>query len=109
MMEHKQAAAGRWNELSLIEQMANVGCEVERAISWRKRGNDDYSQKAFKRVLELLTLTIVDLKNKNRLKELTRAREALIDYFFGDNLFLSSDRLWKKYFYPFFFAARINK
>ncbi len=33
--QHKDLAAGRWSQLSLIEQMANIGSEVERALNWR--------------------------------------------------------------------------
>ena len=108
MIQHKQLAAGRWKKLSLVEQLANVGSEIERAISWRKKKNRVYGQKAFERAVELLTFSIIDPKNKNRLKELTRLREVLIDYFFGENLFSSSDKLWRSYFYPFNWAARIN-
>jgi hypothetical protein len=31
---HKELAAGRWLEFSFMEQMANIGSEVERAIKW---------------------------------------------------------------------------
>jgi len=88
--------------------MANIGSEVERAISWRNKDNDSYSRKAAERALELLFLTIADLKNRNRLKELTRLHEVLVDYFFGQNQYSSSDLLWRKYFYAFNYAARIN-
>jgi len=103
--QHQELAAGRWKELSLIEQMANVGSEVERALSWRKR-NPEYSRKAFERALELLDLTIADQKNVHRLKEILRVREALIDYFVFDNTYGSTDESWKKYFFAFAYAAR---
>lgn len=105
--QHKQLAAGRWLKLTFMEQMANIGSEVERTISWKNKGNNDYSQKAFERALELLDLTIGDIKNKSHLKELTRLREALVDYFLFDNQFSSSDQLWRNYFYSFNFAARL--
>ena len=107
--QHKKLEAGRWNNLSLVEQMANLGSEIERSILWRKTGKKIYGQKAFERGLELLALTIADPKNKTRLKELTRLREALIDYFLGQNTFSSTDKLWQKYFYAFNYAARINR
>jgi hypothetical protein len=31
---HKQLTAGRWQRLSLMEQLANVGSEVGRAARW---------------------------------------------------------------------------
>jgi len=48
---HRELAAGRW-----FEQMANIGSEIERTISWRGR-NEKNSTTAFKRGLELLDLT----------------------------------------------------
>lgn len=105
--EHKQLAAGRWCKLNFLEQMANIGSEIFRTISWRNK-NKEYSGKAFERALELLDLTIADAKNKSRLKELARLREVLVDYFYFDNQFFSSDQLWQNYFYPFNFAARLK-
>lgn len=104
-MQHKQLSEGRWFELSFFEQMANIGSEIERAISWKNK-NKDFSNKAVDRALELLFLSIDDRKNKPRLKELTRVYESINDYFYGDNIFKSSDSLWQKYFYNFAYAVR---
>jgi hypothetical protein len=86
--------------------MANIGSEVERAILWKEK-NQEFSKQAFYRSLELLSLTIDDPKNKQRLKELTRLYGVLVDYFDGDNQHQSSDKLWRSYFYPFNYAARL--
>ena len=107
-VQHRELAAGRWFELGLVEQLANVGSEVERAIGWRDRGNSAYSIRAVERALELLFLTIADPGNRHRLKELTRLKEALADYFYSGNRFGSSDALWRKYFYAFGYAARLR-
>lgn len=106
--QHPTLAAGRWQKLSFMEQMAHIGSEVERAVLWEEKQNKAYSQKAFERALELLSLTIADQKNKKRLKELTRLYELLVDYFYGENQFSSSALLWRKYFYPLTYAARIR-
>lgn len=105
---HQDLASGRWQKLNFYEQMANVGAEVGRAIKWRKEKDLKASQNAFFRALELLDFTIGDPKNKKRLKELTRAREALVDYFFGKNIYSSTDEVWEKYFYAFGWAARVS-
>lgn len=105
-IEHKNLAAGGWAELSLVEQMANIGSEVERAIKWKEKGNNDYSQKAFFRSLELLSFSLDCQKNGARLRELARLYEALVDYFKGENIFGSSVKLWRNYFYAFNFSAR---
>jgi len=104
--QHKQLANGRWLEFSFSEQMANIGSEVERAISWRNKDKEDFSQRAYERALELLGLTIGDKKNLKRLKELARLREALNDFFVFDNQYNSTDRSWQNYFLGFNFAAR---
>lgn len=109
MIMHKDLAAGRWFELSLMEQLANVGSEIERTILWKKKGNLEYSQKAFERGLELLDLTISDPKNKLRLREITRAREALVDHFVFDNEYASTDEIWHNYFYSFNYAAAMQR
>ncbi len=109
--QHKQLAGGRWFELTFIEQLANVGSEVERTISWRNKGNKDYSNLAFERALELIDLTLQDPRNRMypRLKEVARVREALADYFMGENQYCSTDELWQKYFYAFSFAAQMGR
>ena len=108
-MIHKSLASGRWFQLSLIEQLANVGCDVERTIQWKKRGELDCSNQAFDRALELLDLTIADPKNKGRLKEILRVREALLDYFVGNNEYNSTDESWQNYFYAFNWADALQK
>jgi len=104
--QHKDLAAGRWSQLSFLEQMANIGSEVERALSWRMKRNQDYSQKAFERALELVDLSLGSVAGMARLKELARLREALVDFFTGSNEFVSTETSWKKYFLPFVYAAR---
>lgn len=107
--QHRELAAGRWKEFPFLEQMANIGSEVERAIRWREKGNLDYSRQAFYRALELMELTIGDEKNKKRLKELARVREFFIDWFAFDNIYHSTASSWRSYFYPFTFAARRSR
>ena len=104
--QHKQLQNGKWHALSLSGQLANIGSEVFRAINWKKKNNSEYSQLAFYRCLELIDLTISDAKNSTRLKEIARLREALADYFIGDNKYASSEILWEHYFLPFNYLAR---
>lgn len=91
--QHKELAAGRWFTLSFMEQMANIGSEVERAISWKNKNNNEYSRMAINRGLELLELTKSDGRNVKRLKELAKLYEVLVDYFYFDNSYSSSDEL----------------
>jgi hypothetical protein len=104
--QHQQLADGRWFELSFFEQMANVGSEIERTISWKNKNNPDYSRQAFFRGLELIDLTISDIKNQSRLREITRTREALVDYFVYDNEYHSNNKQWQNYFNYFLWKVR---
>lgn len=96
----------RWCQFSLVEQMANIGAEVGRAINWRKKGKEEIWKNAFYRALELIDFTVDDPKNKNSLKEILRVRELLVDYFAGENIYHSTDKDWEKYFYYFNYSAR---
>lgn len=65
----------RWEKLSLVGQLANIGSEVYRAITWFRKNEPKDFQLAFERALELFDLTIEDKRWKHRLKEICRARE----------------------------------
>ncbi len=106
MTMHKDLAAGKWFQLSFCEQMANVGSEIERAISWRSKGRSDFSGRAFERALELLDLSVADGKNRLRLGELLRVREALADHFVFENSYQSTADSWRRYFGAFLRAVR---
>lgn len=106
--QHKELAAGRWNQLPFLEQMANIGSEVERALNWQAKNNDLYCREACERALELMDLTLEGACSFARLKELSRAREAMVDYFFGTNQYRSTEGSWRKYFSCFTYAARKN-
>lgn len=105
-LQHKNLAEGRWESLPFIEQMANIGSEVERALHWKAKQHHDYSHKAFERALELIDLTLDSAKGLSRLRELARMREAMVDFFTGSNQFKSTEALWKRYFLAFSYAAR---
>ena len=107
--QHRDLADGRWRTLSLLEQLANTGSEVERALNWAAKGHSEYSAKAFDRTLELLELTIADPKNRFRLKELTRLREVLLDYFLGPNDFGSTPAAWHSYFHAFGMGVALQR
>lgn len=95
--------------MSFLEQMANIGSEVERALNWRARNNAGYSQQASGRALELLDLTLDSVKTRARLKELARVREAMVDYFYETNRYKSSETSWRNYFSNFTYAARKDR
>lgn len=102
---HANLAAGRWQTMSLMEQLANVGSDVARALRWQGK-NPGLSEKAFIRALELLDLTIGDARWNGRRKELTRARELLCDAMCGGSTYNSDLASLDRYFLHFAVAAR---
>jgi hypothetical protein len=105
-LAHRDLAAGRWNELSLLEQLGHVGSEVERACKWKEKNNPDYCRRAVERALELLDLTLACPKHRLRLREIARTREVLVDFFYGDNQYRTSREQWSRYFLPFAVAVQ---
>lgn len=103
-----ESFAHRWHHMSLVEQMGNIGSEVDRIASWKKKGNEEYAIKALHRSLDLFDLTIADPRWKNRLKEIVRAREFLCDLYVGDNTYNFTAEYFNRYFLAFAAAARNN-
>jgi len=108
---HKNlTGSGMWYQMTLAEQLGNVGSEVSRIISWQKKGNEEYSKQAFYRALELLDLTIKDKRWQGpKLKELCRLREVLCDSFLGGYSYNTPLEFFQKYFDQFAFVACKNK
>ena len=108
---HKQAAAGRWWQLSLCEQLGNVGSEVSRALRWRSR-NRRIARGAIERALELMDLTLADPRYRSsvtRLRELARTREVLVDFLLGSNEYRSTDESLNRYFDAYALAATLAR
>ncbi|MFH1226210.1 MAG: hypothetical protein V1684_02930 [bacterium] len=106
---HGDLADGLWQQLTLMEQLGNIGSEISRALSWQAKGDQEQAVKALDRGLELFDLTIADPRWQKRLKEILRAREVVCDYFFGDNQYRSAPESLDKYFLYFGLAARSGK
>ena len=103
---HAELASGGWAKYNLMEQLGNVGSDVDRAIRWKQKGNEAYFQNAVDRAIELMDLTIMDHRWKKSLKELCRARDVICDYFLGKNEYGSTPESISKYFYHYALAAR---
>ncbi len=105
---HKNLATGRWNELSLIEQLGNIGSEVSRAQNWKDKDEKIFNA-AVDRALELFELTLRDQRWRGRLKEIGRAREVFCDAILGGKEYGSTLESLNKYFLDFAMAARIKQ
>lgn len=106
--QHKTLVAGRWKNLSFLEQMANIGSEVERTISWKEKGNVEYSQKAFIRSIELLNMTLGSDLTPPQRREVARVREIWTDFIRYSNQYRSNKEQWRKYFLQLLLAYKMK-
>ncbi len=100
-MLHKTLAEGRWFELTLPQQFANIGSEVHRLIVAHKKNDMPRFNAAFDRALELIDLTLADPRWKTGYKEIARVREVLCDIYFGDNQYDTTPEDLDDYFFKF--------
>jgi len=105
-MIHRELYSGKWAQMSLMEQLANVGSEVSRASKWKKKQNENYAQNSFERALELIDLTILHASRYSAIKELCRTREEMCKHFYESDA--EEFEKLNRYFLPFALAARKN-
>ena len=104
---HRNAAAGGWERLELVEQLGNVGSEVERAIRAHEAGRVGRFESALGRALELFDLTAADRRWRGqRCQEILRAREEFCRLFFDPEVTPHSAGGLRRYFFGFAWAAR---
>ncbi len=104
---HQNAAAGGWARLELVEQLGNVGSEVERTIRARETGRADRFESALERALELFDMTAADPRWRgHRCQEILRAREEFCRLFFDADAPPDSADSLRRYFFGFAWSAR---
>ena len=91
----------RWFNMPVGMQISNIGSEVERAIKWKKRGDLQKAENFCKKAIEFWRLSEADPKNKHRCGEFECAIEELQDYFLGDNIYQTNDRILERYYNSF--------
>lgn len=102
-----ELAAGRWQTLSIVEQLANTGSEVERTIRAHESGRLDRRDNAMRRARELLDLTAADARWRGRRRrEVLRAREYFCRPVFDPEIESDAGEFLRKYFLAFAVAAR---
>lgn len=100
----------RWDRFNLVEQLANVGSEVDRTIrAWRARNTVRY-EFAQSRALALFDLTATDPRwHGLRRREILRAREEFCRLFHDPDVDPSSAEGLQRYFLAFAVAARAGR
>ncbi len=104
-LQHAELGDGKWDTFTLVEQLAHIGSEVNRALNWKQKNRPEIARGAFERSLELFDFTLNSRVHQNRMTEVARARECWVDYFAGTNEYVSTEASWKKYFLQFADAA----
>ena len=107
-MSSYQISRERWAQLSIFEQMGNIGSEVGRAIKAQRSGKADRASKAIDRALDLFDATTEVLVSKKspRTKEVLRARNEFLRLFY-DGTFEADAANLERYFMQFATAARL--
>ena len=108
MSLHKNLAMGKWQKLSLAEQLGNIGSEVGRAKQWLNRDEKLYNN-TIERTLELFDLTLADHRWRGRLQEIARSREVFCDAITGGKEYKSSLKDLEKYFFHFALLSQYKK
>lgn len=107
MTTHADLASGGWAALSLVEQLANVGSEVDRAIAARTAQRPDRFERALARALELFDMAAGDHRWRGpRRREILRAREEFCRLFFDHESPPDAVRTLAAYFLQFAVLAR---
>lgn len=100
-------SARRWNTLALVDQLAHVGSEVDRAIRAHEAHNRTRFDGALSRALELFDITAADDRWRGvRRREILRARSEFCRLFFDDSVPPDSAAGLSRYFLQFAIAAR---
>lgn len=107
---HRDLASGRWETLSPVEQLGNLGSEVDRTIRARQRADREAFDRALDRALELFDLTLADSRwSTSRRRELARAREEFCGLFFGGGEVSFEAGRVSAYFMQFALLARRDR
>lgn len=101
----------RWSKLSIFEQMGNIGSEVGRSITAKRRGDDEAFDGALDRALDLFNATAEVLVEQHspRVREVLRARDQYLQLFYGDTDSFDDAPALEKYFMQFAIAARSQR
>ncbi len=88
-------------ERNLKFYLANMGIEVERMFQFRYKDNEKFFW-SVQRFLDLFS-QVVKLASNSRKSEILKLKEVVLDYFFWDNIYKSTEKSLKNYFKIFYF------
>jgi hypothetical protein len=106
--QHRELAGWRWSSSSLAEQLGKVVSEVSRAVSSPTR-HPQRTEAVRYRALELIDLTLGDPRHPGslaRLREVSRLRNVVADFFARPNTYGSTAASLQNYLDACAVAAR---
>lgn len=106
---HQQLAAGRWLQMSLAEQIGNIGSEFSRARNAEQRQDDEQRNKALERAIDLIDLTLACPYHWTRLKEINRLRELTASQYIKSDEYQVTLQELEDYTLPFALLARSRR
>src|SRR3989338_6753069 len=74
---HKSITQDKWNQYPKRNQILMIASEIGRAKSWIVKSDFNKAKDCYLRAIELLDMTVGDLKWRNGWKELLRFKELL--------------------------------
>lgn len=97
----------KWAALSVFDQMGNIGSEVGRSLSAKRKGDEKAAEAAVVRALDLFDATTEAwlVVSPPKTKELLRAKEQYLAAYLNP----SKDNGIENYFMQFAIAARLNR
>lgn len=109
-MNDYQVDRERWAQMTIFEQMGNIGSEVGRTIKARRADDEQRFWGALSRALDLFEATIDELvkQKSGRVREVLIARDQFLNLYFGTAP-KNDDQKIEKYFMQYAIAARLNR
>lgn len=95
----------RWSQLSIYEQLGNIGSEVGRAMNALRRDDELSLHGAYYRGLDLIDATVESWASEGRRRELLRARELFVTAVESKTI----DNRLDNYFMQYAIAARLTR
>ncbi|MBT6842821.1 MAG: hypothetical protein HOA17_03365 [Candidatus Melainabacteria bacterium] len=99
-----------WGTMTLLEQLGNIGSEVERYASWKSKAKLERANNAFYRAVDLFNASLNDERwPLYRKKEIGRLKESFCDTVYGAKLYGAPIEYFQKYFLQCAIAAKNTK
>lgn len=99
-----------WHNMTLAEQLGNIGSDYDRALRWKTKGNAKMVEGALTRALEQIDLSLSDPRWAGpRRREIARLRDEVCQEIMAGGINTTSARQLQRYFMSFAIADRRQK